>query len=193
MKTKPYQNLTALAASIALGLAGTAVAEKHHDHDDHKDHDHADHGDHADHKDQGHADHEGHDHAEKISGPNGGRVLTSVEPHLEFFLTEDRKVKITAVDDEGEAIALGEQTVRVIGGSRSNPTRLSFTKDGDSLVSDKAFPEGDNLPVIVQIKAAPDAKTVIEKFALNLSDCPTCEYAEYACACDHGDHEGHDH
>ena len=81
-------------------------------------------------------------------------------------------MKITAVDDAGKAIALGEQSVTVTGGSRSNPTRMSFAKEGDSLISDKAFPEGNNLPVIVQIKATPDAKTVIEKFTLNLSDCP---------------------
>lgn len=175
MKTKPYQKLTALAAAFTLALAGTTFAEDKHD--DHKEH----------------ADHE----AKKIAGPNGGRVLTGVEPHLEFFVTKDRKVKITAVDDAGKAAPLGEQSVTVTGGSRTNPTRMSFTKEGDSLISDKAFPEGNNLPVIVQIKAKPDAKTVIEKFTLNLSDCPSCEHAEYACTCAHGGeekgHEGHDH
>jgi hypothetical protein len=179
MKTKTYQALTALTAAFAFALAGPSFAEEKHD----------DHKEHADHKDG--------DETKKIAGPNGGRVLTGVEPHLEFFVTKDRKVKITAVDDAGKAIALGEQSVTVTGGSRSNPTRMSFAKDGDSLVSDKAFPEGNNLPVIVQIKATPDAKAVIEKFTLNLSDCPTCEHAEYACTCAHGGeeegHEGHDH
>lgn len=177
MKTKLYQKLTALAAAFVLGFTGVAYAEDKHDHGDHAEHKEGDHG----------------DHDKKIAGPNGGRVLTGVEPHLEFFLTKDRKVKITAVDDEGKAIDLEEQSVTVIGGSRSNPTRLSFAKDGNSLVSDKAFPEGKMLPVIVQIKAKPDAKTVIEKFVLNLSDCPGCPYLEYACTCDHGEHEGHDH
>ena len=41
------------------------------------------------------------------------------------------------------------------------------------------------LPVIVQIKAKPDAKSVVERFVLNLSDCPGCKYLEYACTCDH--------
>jgi hypothetical protein len=181
MKTKPYQALAALTAAFALSLAGPAFAEEKKDHADHKEH--------ADHKDG--------DETKKIAGPNGGRVLTSVEPHLEFFVTKDRKVKITAVDEAGKAIPLGEQSVTVTGGSRSNPTRMSFTKEGDSLISDKAFPEGNNLPVIVQIKAKPDAKTVIEKFTLNLSDCPSCAHAEYACTCAHGGeekgHEGHDH
>lgn len=185
MKTKPYKHITALTAAIALSFSGNAFAEEKHD--DHKGHDHKEQ---AEHKDKEHGD-----HAKKIAGPNGGRILTSVEPHLEFFFTEERKVKITAVDDAGKAIPLGEQSVTVTGGKRSNPTRLSFTKEGDSLISDKAFPEGDMLPVIVQIKATPDAKTVIEKFTLNLSDCPGCEYLEYACTCDHGadGHEGHDH
>lgn len=169
MKTKQYKNLTALAAAFALSLAGTTFAEEKKDPTAPKEH--------ADHKD-------GDQEAKKVAGPNGGRVLTAIEPHLEFFVTKDRKVKITAVDGAGKAIALGEQSVTVTGGSRANPTRMSFTKDGDSLVSDKAFPEGNNLPVVVQIKAKPDAKTVIVKFTLNLNDCPGCKLAEYACTCD---------
>lgn len=188
MIIKKYTSIAAIVATISLSSAVQSYAEEKHDHDDHKGHDHAEHKDHK---------HDDHSHAKKVAGPNGGRVLTGVEPHLEFFLTKERKVKITAVDDDGKAVALGEQTVTVTGGSRSNPTRMKFVKDGDSLVSDKAFPEGNNLPVVVQIKAKPDAKTVIEKFSLNLSDCPGCAYLEYACTCNHGadekGHEGHDH
>lgn len=188
MKMNQYRKLATIVASVSLGFAFQSFAEEEHDHGDHEGHDHAEH--------EGH-DHGDDDHAKKVAGPNGGRVLTGVEPHLEFFVTKDRKVKVTAVDDDGKAVKMEEQSVSVIGGSRSNPTRMSFTKEGDSLVSDKAFPEGNNLPVVVQIKAKPDAKTVIEKFSLNLSDCPSCDYLEYACTCDHGgeedDHEGHDH
>ena len=175
MIKKPQSILTAFIAAITMTLANPTFAEEDHDHDDHK----------------------GHDHAKKIAGPNGGRVLTKVEPHLEFFVMKDHKIQITAVDDKGKATPLAAQFVRVIGGSRSKPTILKFTKKGNTLISDKAFPKGKNLPVIVQIKVKPDAKTVIEKFSLNLSDCPGCDYLEYACTCDHGDeedgHEGHDH
>ena len=92
MKMKPYQKIAALAAVFSLGLVGSIYAEDKHDHGDHDGHDHG-------------------KHAKKIAGPNGGRVLTGVEPHLEFFLTKDRKVKITAVDDDGKAVELGEQSV----------------------------------------------------------------------------------
>ena len=186
-----------------------------HDHADHADadghdhtadeHDHADHADadghdHAGHDHAGH-DHAGHDHAghaEKISGPNGGRVFTDVEPHLEFFVTGDRKVRITPVDDEGGPVEPQGQVVRLVGVDRLDPTRMSFEKDGGSLISDKAFPAGNNFPVVVLIQAAAGAPVTYEKFNLNLSECPECGHAEYACTCahdehDHDDHAGHDH
>lgn len=128
-----------------------------------------------------------HDHGKKEAGPNGGRVIASVEPHLEFFVTSDRKVQITFLDDDEKAIAPAEQTVTVICGDRSSPTKLSFTKTGNVLLSDNTLPEGNDIPTVVQIKTTPDAKTVLEKFNLNLDQCPTCKFKEYACICEHGD------
>jgi hypothetical protein len=82
-------------------------------------------------------------------------------------------------------------------GDRSAPTKLAFTKDGDKLVSDKVVAEGKSLPVVLQIKVSPDAKSVTEKFNLNMSNCPTCSHLEYACTCDHAKkatgNVGHDH
>lgn len=124
----------------------------------------------------------------KEPGPNGGRLITTVEPRLEFKVTDDRKVKITAVDKDIKPIAIGEQVVRITAGERTNPVRMTFQKEGDVLISDKAFPEGDDFPVVVQIKVKPGERTVIEKFTMDFSDCPTCDYLEYACICDH-EHE----
>ncbi|MCP5541434.1 MAG: hypothetical protein H7A53_11900 [Akkermansiaceae bacterium] len=128
-----------------------------------------------------------HDHHE--AGPNGGRVIESVEPHLEFFVTEDRRVRITILDEDLKPVAPGDQTVSLIGGDRANPTRMKFTVKDGAFVSDIAFPEGNNLPIVLQIKTARDARTVIEKFNLNLDQCPTCQFREYACVCEHD----HDH
>lgn len=131
-----------------------------------------------------------HDHEhEAKAGPNGGKLITEVEPHVEFFVNKDKKVEIRFIDDDMKVVAPGEQVISVILGDRAAPTKLSFTKDGDKLISDKAVPEGNDLPTVVQIKTAPDAKAVMEKFNLNLSDCPTCEHAEYACTCAHGEEE----
>ena len=130
-------------------------------------------------------DHDHSDHDKIVAGPNGGRVITEVEPHLEFFVTEDRKVKITALDDDLKPVAISGQSVTVTGGDRSNPTRMKFEKVGDVLMSDIAFPEGNDFPVVVQVKPGGDAKTITERFNLNLSDCPSCDNKEYACTCDH--------
>lgn len=139
-------------------------------------------------------DHEGHDHAHIVAGPNGGRVIMDVEPHLEFLVNADRSVTITALDEDNKAATIGKQTVSVIAGKRTSPTRLKFEAKGGVLVSDGKLPAGNDFPVVVQIKPKKLAKKVMAKFNLNLNDCPTCDYKEYACACCHGDdHEGHDH
>lgn len=145
----------------------------------------------ADEKKDGHKHDHPHDHDEKMVGPNGGRVVTATEPHFEFLVLEDRKIQITFLSDEGEAVAPGEATVSAVGGKRSQPTRFAFSAAEKSLVSDLALPEGDRVPLVLQVKLTPAAKTVTEKFTVDLAQCPTCEYPEYACICDH-DHD-HDH
>lgn len=189
------------ATAFALTPACTKESGDHdhdHDHDGHHENDGHDHGeeghddhdhekgkkdDHAEHKDHDH-DH-GHDHDLIEAGPNGGRILHDLEPHVEFLVTDDRKVRISAVNDDGKLIPVSTQTASLMGGSRANPTKMKFTKEGDVLVSDIAFPEGNDFPVVVQLKGSPDDKAATVKFNLNLADCPTCENKEYACTCDH--------
>jgi hypothetical protein len=206
-----YRNqlLTALIAACLLatnasyadndGHDHSAHAECKHDHSsehkhEHKEESHAGHG-HEAHDGHEHDEHAEHDHHEKQAGPNGGRVITSVEPHLEFFVTEERFVQITFLNDANEVVTPEDQSVSLIGGDRQNPIRLRFVKKGQELVSTEPLPEGNNLPIILSIKRDKASKTVREKFNLNLRDCPTCDYKEYACVCDHGGdgHEGHDH
>lgn len=133
------------------------------------------------------ADKDKHDHEHTKAGPTGGKLITKVEPHVEFLVTKDKKVEIRFVDDDNKVVAPAQQVISVILGDRNSPTKLAFTKDGNKLVSDKVIPEGNDLPTVVQIKAKPDAKSVTEKFNLNLSKCPTCANAEYACTCAHAD------
>ncbi len=132
------------------------------------------------------ADDHGHSHAAKAAGPNGGRLISTVEPHVEFLITAERKIQITFIGENGRPISPDQQVVTVTTGERSAPVKLSFVKSGDGLLSEQVVPEGNNLPVVVQIKASPDAKTVVEKFHLNLANCAGCQKAEYACICGHG-------
>jgi hypothetical protein len=136
-------------------------------------------------------DHADHDHAKK-AGPTGGKLITAVEPHVEFFVNKDKKVEIRFVDDDNKVVAPGEQVISVTLGERSKPTRLTFTKDGDKLVSDKVIPAGNDYPTVVQIKTSAKAKAVNEKFNLNMTKCPKCPNPEYSCTCEHSEEE-HDH
>jgi hypothetical protein len=156
-------------AALALGLSLTATAEDKHD----------------------------HDHSVK-AGPTGGRLITEVEPHVEFFVNKEKKVEIRFVSDDMKVVAPAEQVITVTLGDRAAPTKLTFTKDGDKLISDKVIPTGNDHPTVVQIKTSAKAKAVLAKFNLNMEKCPTCKYLEYACTCAHGEHDhkegdGHDH
>ncbi|MGJ8651913.1 MAG: hypothetical protein ACSHX8_01450 [Opitutaceae bacterium] len=133
----------------------------------------------------------GHDHSEhghkhdKKAGPNGGRLITSVNPHLEFLVTPERFVQITFLDHDGEVVPVDGQVVSAIGGSRSAPTKIEFVASEGKLVSKNALPEMKNMPIVLQVKATSDAETVREKFYLNMTACPSCSYKEYACICGH--------
>lgn len=131
------------------------------------------------------ADDHDHSHEKKVAGPNGGRLLTAVDPHAEFLVLPDRKVQITFLGEDDKPATPVAQVVTVTVGDRAAPTKLNFAKSGKVLVSDGTLPAGNDLPTVVQIKVTPEAKTVVEKFNLNLSKCPTCAYAEYACICAH--------
>lgn len=187
---KLLRPLALVAASVSFALVSCQDDDHDHaHHDGDHDHEHADH----DHGEEGHDHDHDHDHGDdghaahepNVAGPNGGRVLMGIEPHVEFLVTEDRKVTLTFVDDDLKPVALAEQTATVIAGDRSAPTRLSFTKVGEQLVSDGVLPQGNDFPTVVQLKTTPDAAPVLEKFNLNLADCPTCDQLEYACTCDH--------
>lgn len=124
-------------------------------------------------------------HEKVAAGPNKGRLLTIVEPHAEFLVTAERKVQITFVGEDGKAVAPADQVVVVTAGDRAAPTKLTFTKTGNVLLSDTALPAGNDFPTVVQIKITPDAKPVYARFNLNMTTCGECKNAEYACTCEH--------
>jgi hypothetical protein len=127
----------------------------------------------------------GHDHARKVAGPNGGRVLTAVEPHAEFLVLPDRRLQITFLDDQGRPRPAESQEVVVVAGERAAPTRLLFSRSGGAFVSDGPLPAGNRVPTVVQIRPAAGAKVVNERFNVDTSNCPGCKLAEYACTCTH--------
>ena len=167
---------------LALFGAPLAFADEKHDHSKESKEEH------------GH----GHAHEKKVAGPNGGRIFTTVNPHFEFFVTPERKVKITFLGEDNKPLALAAQIITGTSGERANPVKLTFAKgkdaDANVLISDVALPAGAHVPMVLTIKTTADAKAVTERFTVDMNDCETCKHKEYACTCDHshGDH-GHDH
>jgi len=129
--------------------------------------------------------HENHSATKKEAGPNGGRIITTIEPRAEFFVTPERKVQITFLGEDGKPVASADQVITVTTGERSAPVRLAFTKTDTVFLSEQTVPDGNNFPLVLQIKPTPDAKATVTKFTLNLSACPECKLAEYACICSH--------
>lgn len=172
MKTKHTVTI-ALVGLLLTSLPALQAQHSGHDHDGHSQ------------EENGHHDHHGHDHEPKVAGPNGGRIIQVLEPHFEFFVREDRKIQITFLNDENQPVAPVAQEISAITGDRSSPTRLTFAVQEGRVLSDTALPEGNNIPIILTIKATPESEPVRERFMINLSQCPICDYAEYACICDH--------
>ncbi|MBT5813876.1 MAG: hypothetical protein HOI15_05925 [Opitutales bacterium] len=138
------------------------------------------------HDHEGEVDHD-NDHEKKEGGPSGGRIITSVNPRVEFLINDDRSIQLTFLDNQSQPIAPNSQVISLISGDRSNPTMIAFTPKDNALVSTQALPEGNSVPVVLQIKESPTAEIIREKFNANLSECPTCDYQEYACVCGHDD------
>ncbi len=124
-------------------------------------------------------------HAGKIAGPNGGRLITIVEPNFEFLVQEDRKVRLTFVDGNARPIDVAFMSILLKCGDRMSPTELAFTQAGDVLLSDKPLPEGNMLPVVLTIQTTPNGDPVYEKFNADFSTCGGCRFVEYACVCGH--------
>ncbi|HTO02735.1 MAG TPA: hypothetical protein VL069_03490 [Opitutus sp.] len=127
----------------------------------------------------------GHTHAKKTAGPNGGRVIEGIEPRAEFFVTPERKVQITFLAKDDTPITPDAQNVAVTAGERTAPTRLTFAKTGNVLLSNAALPAGNDFPVVVEITPAPGGKKVLDKFYFDSAQCSECKHAEYACICEH--------
>ena len=124
-------------------------------------------------------------HENILPGPNGGRLLTTTQPHAEFLVTPERKVQITFVGEDGKPIPAAAEVVTITTGDRSAPVKLTFSKVNGPLLSNETLPEGNNFPVVVQIKPTPEAKAALAKFTLNVTPCPGCQKPEYACTCSH--------
>ena len=130
-------------------------------------------------------DSDGHTDEAKTPGPNGGRLIASVSPAIEFLVTDERRVKLTFVDSAAEPMDAPEASFSLTGGDRQSPVELSFSRDGEVYMSNEALPDGDIVPVILSISLAGATEPTLERFNVDFSICSECQLVEYACICGH--------
>lgn len=125
------------------------------------------------------------DHHDQVPGPNGGRLVVGVEPHLEFFVTADHHAQITFVNDDIQPIPPADLSLSLTAGDRSNPTLIEFTEKDGVLLSNTPLPKEHNAPLVLQITGGENNEPVFERFHLNMETCSGCQLSEYACICGH--------
>lgn len=115
-------------------------------------------------------------------GPNGGRVLEFSKDetmHGEVTVKDD-KFHIAVLDKDMKPVAVDKQTLTATTGDRKSPQKLAVEKDAKGF-SVPAVKPGEWL--IVQFKAAPDAKAVTARLEYNTSTCEECKAPEWLCKC----------
>jgi hypothetical protein len=134
----------------------------------------------------------GHSHAanplaseQPASSLNGGRIVQQASVHFEFFLRPDSLAQITFLDANQQVIPVQQQSVSLVGGNRLDPVRINFVAQAGHLLSERPLPLMRRMPVVLQIQNTPQSEKVYEKFYLDLSNCSSCDFQEYACICGH--------
>ena len=131
--------------------------------------------------------------AKPISGPKGGRIVTTDAPHVELFVRDDRTVEITFYDNELAPTSVADRRVTAIVEAQAGRKKLEFSETNGALISTEPLPEGDGYTVVVQVRESATARPKNYRVVLHDEMCAECRRAEYACTCEEGDHEGHGH
>lgn len=131
--------------------------------------------------------------AKPITGPNGGRVVTTDAPHVEFFVEKDRSVVVSFYDKDLKPIKASTQVVSATAEAKSGKVKLAFTPKEGALVSSAPLPEGENYTVVIQVRDTPEAKPKNYRVLFHDEICAECKRAEYACICDEAGGEAHKH
>jgi hypothetical protein len=115
-------------------------------------------------------------------GPNGGRILEfskNETMHGEVTVKGD-KFHIALLDKDMKPVKMDQQSLTAMSGDRENPKKLEVTKNDKGFIV-PTVKDGEWL--IVQFKAAPDAKAVTARMEYDTSKCGECKNPEWLCTC----------
>lgn len=118
------------------------------------------------------------------AGPRKGLLLELGDKHAEFFVEKDRSISIAVYDATMKAQPASTEVITATAEAPTGKVKMEFANKDGKLVSTTKLPEGEGYQVVVQAKAAPDAKTKNFRIKLELHTCKECGNPEYACTCD---------
>ena len=93
--------------------------------------------------------HDGAAETAALFSPAVERSLITLEPQIEFFITKERKLRITLLDLGDELATTANQPLSVMTGNSKEPVTLTFSREGNVLLSQQSLPAGDNSPMAV--------------------------------------------
>lgn len=122
-------------------------------------------------------------HGSAPLGPKGGRLVPlSADQSLQGEVTfKEGRFFVELLDRDLKPVTLGDQTLSVVGGDRSQPQRPEVSRDGNRFV----FPalKGTRYLLVLQYRATASAKPVNARFEYDATKCGSCQNPEWLCRC----------
>ncbi len=116
-------------------------------------------------------------------GPQGGRLVAfSTDKSLQGeVVLKDGRFHVELLDRNLKPVALGAQSLTVLGGERGKPQRPEVKREGNRF----AFPAlpGSRYLLVLQFRESASAKPVNARFEYDATVCGSCKNAEWLCQC----------
>lgn len=117
----------------------------------------------------------------KPAAARPGRLLEAPGIRADFLIRPDRKATVSFVDAAGKPVLRGEYTVIL----KVDGKDVALEPEPNGFITKEPLTAKEPAPIIVQLRAAADAKPANFRLTLDTSLCGECKRPEYGCTCVH--------
>ena len=110
-----------------------------------------------------------------------GRRLEAPGLSAQFVIQPDRKAAVSFVDLVGKPVARGERTVTL----KVDGKDVVLEPQPNGFITKEPLQAKEPAAIVVQVRAAADAKPTNFRLTLNTALCGECKRQEYGCTCAH--------
>ena len=110
-----------------------------------------------------------------------GRRLEAPGLRAQFVIQSDRKASVSFVDEAGKPVTRGERTVIL----KVDGKDVAMEPQLNGFITKESLQSKEPAPIVVQVRAAADAKPTNFRLTLNTALCGECKRQEYGCTCAH--------